>query len=181
LNPAIWTRPLGESADQLSSSRQASLAFEPIDPRDVGEATGIFSSAADGEIALEHREIAWTYDDSSFGSPFIIQEELVPTQAAVDDLTSMGTATPGCTEISPTEEHPGGTHCVNEGFSMIHLADGREALLVQGPPATSVMWVVPATVTDGGTDVQDPGVMITVMGPSESFTSELATRVANSV
>jgi hypothetical protein len=44
-----------------------------------------------------------------------------------------------------------------------------------------VTWVVPATVRDGGADVQDPGVMIMVMGPAKSFNGDMATLVANNV
>ncbi|MEO8291637.1 MAG: hypothetical protein ABI635_00745 [Actinomycetota bacterium] len=181
IDPAIWKEPLGPGATEIASEDGAELAFDPISPDGIGDANGIFVTAADEQTKLSERQIAWAFDIARFGGPLFVQEELVAGEAAQRELTGMGTASPGCTTVAPTEESPGELHCINEGFSLGKLSDGTEALLVEGPQATSVTWLEVATGVDDSSEVLGPAVMVMVVGPSLSFTTDRAIEAANAI
>lgn len=182
VDPGIWKNPLGDDGVQVSSVSEANLVYSPAVPDELDDARSIVATKA-SEAEPAFRKIAWVFDDAKYG-PFFVQEEIAEAVAAQSELEAMGTATPGCTPITPEDpegDATSGTRCISEGFSLVEIRDGISALLVQGPEVTSVTWVEPVSSSDQDAldSFRNPGLLIAVVGPSSTFSGEFAVEVAS--
>jgi hypothetical protein len=156
----------------------------PEVPSDIGSLTSVFQTSEE-ETDAQHRKIAWVYDDPKYGQFFVV-EEVTEAAAAQGELEGMGTAKPGCSPVAVTEpagEVTTGTHCINEGFSLVKIRDDVTALLVEGPQVTSVTWIQAVDKDDvqSLSSFSDPGLMIAILGPTASFSPAAAISVANAL
>lgn len=169
--------PLGD-ARVIETVEQAKLAYVPNVPDRLGEALRI---QADFRRFPGAREIAWAFLHPEYGR-FIIQERLESRSGIENYIRHSAAQECGCRTTSG-----GGTACVYGEREQITLPGGITALVFAGDRNTSVEWVEPLRVLDEEAirerreNIPDPGLLVSVVGPSETFTRDVAVAVAERI
>jgi hypothetical protein len=173
--PNLFTDPLASEAVQIDSPSEADTAFHPDVPQDLPDPQAIESSDP-AKVAPIDRSIAWAYDDSTYGRFIVVEVALDATQATLEEPA---THKPGC---SPPDEQ-GAVHCYGEGFSVQDLSDGTRALVTEAPEVTTVEWFEPLDEKKSASlpELKHPVLDIRVMGPSDTFSREMAVTIANGI
>lgn len=150
--PALdLTAPLAGVGVAVTPDEVAELvAFAPVDVSPLGTPDGVF--VTDPRLAPQQaRVVAWTFDHPTYGAFVLIQE---PSQTTQEELESLA----GCDPASGCQG----------SWSLVELASGRRALLIEGPASTALIWL-------------DGGRRLTAMGPSGTFFPASAEAVAEAL
>lgn len=180
-----WDVPIVAGAP-VDAPGEAVLAFAPDDPPPLEGLTGIVATEpSHGPRAFN--EIAWVYRHPDYGS-FAIVERLEIATAWRSDARAMADEKPGCVSTTPDagfgEGAGPGIDCTFGERSWVAVADGSDAFLFEGPQVTSIEWVQVADVVEPsaldafGAHRQEVELLVTVMGPSSSFTADAAVTIA---
>jgi hypothetical protein len=174
-----WDNPFGNASVEIADVAEANLPFEADVPgEDLGQPVRIVTS--DPSEPSVAREIAWVYDDPTYGR-FIVRERAVNLSGAQKSISDLLGASPGCLS---TGENGATVECHYGDRSAVHISDDVIGVLVAGAATTFVRWAGPATVIDEdafadyANDFPVVGLLVEVIGPSGEFTPEEALAVA---
>jgi hypothetical protein len=145
-----WDDLIGDGVTSTEAKAEHAMGFDLLVPLLLGDPARIVITAP-AAASPEFRQAGFVYDDPSHGRYWVIEAVSQTTQEELESLTSCDPAA-GC-----------------EGsWTIVGLPRGIRGLLIEGPVATSVVWLE----TDRRFDV---------IGPSETFDSSFATQVASDV
>lgn len=156
-----WDTPFGQTGIEVSAEALSAggvAGFDPAPPRGLGAASRMFvNNAADPSAA--NRAVGWVYSHTQYGRFWVTQQLSQMTQL---DLESIAT--------TPTIPGPYAVHSKPRSakVSVITLASGSRAVLIEGSTATSLMWL-------------HEGLLVRVLGPALSFDRERAIDASNQV
>ena len=177
----------------ITDPSEADLAFTPNAPNGLGEARGIFATAADRGPRAVH-EIAWVLDSEAAGR-FLLAERIVDQRAWVSETEQLAAEEPGCITVPPDEETESDfgegagprIECNYGRRSFVTLENGIRAFLLVGPDYTYIEWVESLRVTDpdslrtSGFDPETAALKVTVVGPSADLSGQEAVEIVNLV
>ena len=152
-SPAWGDDPYHDDGVQVADLKEAApyLAFTPVIPRALGSAAKFFVSGNKPDMSA--KSLTWVYDQHLYGRFWVSESIAETTQASID---SLGNNPTGCS--------------VN---SVVTLRGGTRAAVLVGNPAasggsgaTSITWL-------------DHGLLIDVLGFTDSFTKDRAIQLAN--
>ncbi len=175
----------------------AGLAFVPHVPQDLGSPVRIFADDP-SDYPPGQRAIAWLFEHPAYGL-FVIQERVVPSGAVQREWEEMSAQEAGCHVVPAPPELAEGIgdkdatiHKCNYGTrSLLTLADGRKAFLLEGMVTTGIEWIEPLEITDqkaiasiraevGNPDLE-LGLRILVLGPVDELRGSEAIEIANTL
>jgi hypothetical protein len=187
MDPVFLVDPLGENGRSVSGAADADLPFVAEVPNGLEEAQQVEATAKD--VSPLEAQIAWVFDTKDLGHFVIFERVTVPAEQEM--LEEMARAEPGCTTEKATEEQQAAfgegaevTHCSSGNGSVKTIRQETDAVLVDGPHETSVIWQQPLKVAEEGAydDVKYPLMLeIRVVGPMAEFSTEQALDVANRI
>jgi hypothetical protein len=137
--PVDWDNPI--KGQELSSFEEAKslLAFDPYEPRNLGQAVGIFVSVS---VDVRSRVLGLVYDSPGYGRVVVIEELLhLPIsdyQAGMEEIVDTSLARPELAGRSELVSVRGGltalmTATEDGSVADIRWTDGTIVLLVRGP------------------------------------------------
>jgi hypothetical protein len=145
-----WDDLIGNGVTSTEARAEREMGFDLLVPSLLGEPARIIISAPES-APRESRSAGFIYDSPSHGRFWVIEAVRQTTQEELESLTSCDPAA-GC-----------------EGsWTIVGLPRGIRGLLIEGPVATSVVWLESDRRFD-------------VIGPSETFDGSFATQVASDV
>jgi hypothetical protein len=162
--PSIdWAHPGGRDGQSFSSVADAAnrLSFQPVVPSGLGAPAAIVVDPRSGG----NSQLDVAFDNSApDGTHWLIERTSESAITLGEDTTTQILAE--YAQLCPSQ--PGA--CPGQTWRMVPMNDGHEGLLIKGPAGTttSVIWV-------------ENGIFFNVIGPSDSFSADQATSVANSV
>lgn len=194
-----WDAPVDGAAVTISDPSEADVLFTPDVPQGLGTPVEIETSdPASIDDVVADRQIGWVFDHPDFGR-FWVVEWIVDAGATLwewDEEAASGP--PGCRGIepaagpSPVAEPPAVPgpspappvplySCTYADLSLEKVGDGALGLLMQGRNVTSLEWMRPAEDLDLETMddslIEEPMLLVLVMGPADHFTAEMAMSV----
>jgi hypothetical protein len=145
-----WENLIGNGVPSTEARAAREMQFDLLVPSLLGDPVRIVITSPES-APPRFRLAGFVYDSPSRGRFWVIEAISQTTQTELESLASCDPAT-GC-----------------EGsWTMVRLPRGIRGLLIEGPVATSVIWLE----TDRRFDV---------LGPSETFDGSVATDVASNV
>jgi hypothetical protein len=148
--PPNWEGLIGNGVASTEARAAREMQFDLLVPSLLGDPVRIVITAPES-APPKFRLTGFVYDNPSRGRFWVIERISEMTQTELESLASCDPAT-GC-----------------EGsWTMVPLPRGIRGLLIEGPVATSVIWLE----TDRRFDI---------VGPSETFDGSFATEVASNV
>jgi hypothetical protein len=148
--PPDWEGLIGNGVTSTEARAEREMGFDLLVPSLLGEPARIVITAPES-APPKFRLTGFVYDSPSHGRFWVIEAVSQTTQGELESLTSCDPAA-GC-----------------EGsWTIVGLPRGIRGLLIEGPVATSVVWLESDRRFD-------------VIGPSETFDGSFATQVASDV
>jgi hypothetical protein len=145
-----WDNLIGNGVTSTEARAEHEMGFDLLVPSLLGDPARIVITAPES-ASPEFRQAGFVYDSPSHGRFWVIEAVSQTSQEELESLTSCDPAA-GC-----------------EGsWTIVGLPRGIRGLLIEGPVATSVVWLERDRRFD-------------VIGPSETFDSSFATQVASDV
>jgi hypothetical protein len=173
------------------SAVEEQLPFQPNLPAQaLGEPLSVAVTPDSGTSDLASNA-GWVYNSAQYGRFVVLERVTTGGHAGRDLLFEFANAEGGCTTRSFTAEEQvrlgptlDGEHttCVTDNSSVVKIRGGIEALLVQGPYETNLIWHQPLGDTDTGAfqGVEYELVReIRLVGPVDQFSSGQALEVAD--
>ena len=147
-------KPFGANGIQVADLAEAApyLAFAPVVPRGLGQPSKFFVNGNKPDRSA--RNLLWVYHQPPYGRFWVTEEVTEVTQAWIDSRTNNPT---GCSIDS-----------------VVKLRDGTRAALSVANPAASGSGASTTSIT-----WLDQGLMISALGPTDTFTKDRAIEVAN--
>lgn len=146
-----WDDPLVNGVEVSTVDETLSLLqFEPRVPSELGDpARLLITDPTSAEVVF--RDFAAVFDHPSYGRFWLIERVAELTQ---DELRSWSNCDPaaGCEGV----------------WTLVDIGPGTEGILIEGPVATSVVWL-------------STGVRYDVVGPAQTLTGEAALEIAGLV
>jgi hypothetical protein len=148
--PIDWDAMIVNGVESTVAEAKREMGFEVLVPSLLGEPARVVITSPDSSPP-RFRLTGFVYDDPTHGTYWVIEEVSQTSQGELESLTECDPAA-GC-----------------EGsWTIAELPRGIRGVLVEGPTATSVMWLEGRRRFD-------------VVGPSETFDGSFATEVASNV
>jgi hypothetical protein len=143
-----WEDLIGNGVTSTAARAEKEMGFDLLVPSLLDDPARIVITAPES-APPEFRLAGFVYDSPSHGRYWVIKAVSQTSQGELESLTSCDA---GC-----------------EGsWTIVGLPRGIRGLLIEGPVATSVVWL-------------ETGRRFDVIGPSETFDSSFATQVASDV
>jgi hypothetical protein len=145
-----WDAPLvnGVTVPDIQIANEA-LAFTGIVPKGLNSDPAIMITDPSA-APREDRSLGLVYDDPQFDRFYIVEVIPQTTQKELEYLAASCDPATGC----------------QGSWSLVSLADEITALLIQGPVATSIVFLT-------------PDVRIDIVGPAETLSGDEVTQIAN--
>jgi hypothetical protein len=150
LGPPVDWDAIVNGVESTVAEAKREMGFELLVPSLLGEPARVVISSPDSSPS-EVQVTGFVFDDPTHGTYWVIEQVSQTSQGELESLTECDPAA-GC-----------------EGsWTIAELPRGIRGVLVEGPVATSVMWLEGVRRFD-------------VVGPSETFDGSFATQVAANV
>jgi len=148
--PIDWDAMIVNGVESTVAEAKREMGFEVLVPSLLGEPARVVITSPDSSPP-RFRLTGFVYDDPTHGTYWVIEEVSQTSQGELESLTECDPAA-GC-----------------EGaWTIAELPRGIRGVLVEGPTASSVMWLEGVRRFD-------------VIGPSETFDGSFATEVASNI